>query len=180
MANTYRMVNLDKMQAIKAGNIVSVKWDGGRLQNGTPVLLGNLVTGERELYYAQCTGATAKLAVTGASTEANVYLVAGPEVMYEAGTMIDDFVVATGYPVRAYALYIGDIFTLSSGAYIGTAALGEYLHMVATGDGSTTGLSCWEVTATLPADYKVVAKCIELTTIGYDSNTAAVFEVVRA
>ena len=180
MANSYRMVNLDKLQAIKAGNIVSVKWDGGRLQNGTPVLLGDLVTGERELYYAQCTGATAKLAATGGVSEDNVYLVAGPEVMYEAGTTIDDFVVATGYPVRAYALYIGDIFTLSNNAYAGTAEIGKYLHMIASGDGTVAGLPCWGLTSSLPADYKVVAKCIELTTIGYDSNTAAVFEVVRA
>lgn len=184
MANTYNMVNLDKLQAIKAGNIVSVKWDGGKLQNGIPVLLGNLVTGERELYYAMCTGATAALAVTGHASEAAVYLVANPEVMYEAGTMIDDFIATTGQAMRAYALYVGDEFTLSSGAYIGTAALDEYLHMVATGAGTSTGvdlgMSGWEVTATLPANYKTVAKCIELTTIGYDDNTAATFRVVRA
>ena len=184
MANTYNMVNLDKLQAIKAGNIVSVKWDGGKLQNGIPILLGALVTGERELYYAMCTGATAILAATAAASEATVYLVANPEVMYEAGTMIDDFIATTGQAMRAYALYEGDEFTLSSGAYVGTAALNEYLHMVATGAGATTGvnlgMSCWEVTAVLPPDYKTVAKCIELTTIGYDDNTAATFRVIKA
>ena len=184
MANTYNMVNLDKLQAIKAGNIVSVKWDGGKLQNGIPILLGALVTGERELYYAMCTGATAPLAVTGGTTEASVYLIANPEVMYEAGTMIDDWIATTGQAVRAYALYVSDEFILSSGAYIGTAALNEYLHMVATGAGTSTGvnlgMSQWACTAVFPPDYKTVAKCIELTTIGYDDNTAATFRVIKA
>jgi hypothetical protein len=172
MANTYKMVNLDRLQATKAGGIVSVKWDGGRLENGTPITLGNLVTGETEVFYAQCTGATGTLASSA------VYLVANPEVMYEAGTMIDDFVATTGQIMRAYPLANSDIFTLSSGAYIGgTAALTDYVIMTATG--AANGLSTWILTGTMSAN-RTVGKVIELTTIGYDDNNAASVLIIKA
>jgi len=175
MANTYKMMNLERDTS--GGDIVSVQWDSGKLQNGTPVTLGALVTGEYELYYAQCTGATGTLA------SAQVYVVYSPEVMYEAGTMIDDFYVATGMPARAYGLKEGSIFKISSGAYIGTAAVGDYFIMQATGAGTTTGvdlgLSQFATTSTISAN-KFCAQVIELSTIGYDANTAAVARVIKA
>lgn len=173
MANTYNMVNLDRIQATKAGGIVSVKWDGGKLQNGTPITLGNLVTGETEVFYAQCSGSTGTLASSA------VYLVANPEVMYEAGTMIEDFIATTGQIMRAYPLANSDIFTLSSGAYAGgTAALTDYVIMRSTGT-TTTGMSDWILTGTISAN-RTVGKVIELTTIGYDNNNAAAILIVKA
>ncbi len=172
MANTYKMMNLEKDTS--GGDIVSVQWDGGKLQNGTPVILGDLVTGEREIYYAKCTGATG---IIGTS---QVYVVYSPEVMYAAGTMIDDFYVATGMPARAYGLKEGSIFVITSGAYIGTAAVGDWFVMQATGASSIDpGLSQFATTSTIGTN-KFIAQVIELTTLGYDNNTAAVAQVIRA
>jgi len=167
MANTYRMMNLEKDTS--GGDIVTVQYDGGTLQNGTPVTLGALVTGETEIYYAQCTGATGTLA------SSQVYIVYSPEVMYEAGTMIDDFIIATGAPARAYGLKVGSIFTIpqSTASIVSNATgnVGDYVVMNATGMN-------YVVTSSL-ANFRFGAKVIELTTIGYDGDAAISVKVVN-
>lgn len=175
MANAYRMMNLERDTS--GGDIISVQWDSGKLENGTPITLGALVTGETELYYAQCTGAT------GTLVTAQVYVVYSPEVMYAAGTMIADFYVATGMPARAYGLKEGSIFVITNDAYSATAVVGDYLIMNATGVTGTTGVDAglpnWLVTAAMSAN-KFVAQVIEITTLGYDANVAAAARVIKA
>jgi hypothetical protein len=175
MANAYKMMNLEKDTS--GGDIVSVQWDSGKLENGTPVTLGALVTGETELFYAQCTGAT------GTLVTAQVYVVYAPEVMYAAGTMISDFYVVTGTPARAYGLKEGSIFVITSDAFSATAVVNDYLIMNATGVGATTGvdlgLPIWTVTGSMSAN-KFVAQVIEVTTLGYDANVAFAARVIKA
>jgi hypothetical protein len=169
MANTYKMMNLERDTS--GGDIVSVQWDGGKLQNSMPITLGNLVTGETELYYAYGTGATGTLA------SSQVYVVYSPEVMYEAGTMIDDFIVATGSPARAYGLKVGSQFRISqiASSVQATATVGDCIVMNATGMN-------WIVTAQTAAiaGWRFVAKVIELNTIGYDGDDAISVKVINA
>ena len=170
MANAKRMINLDKCQAVYSGNIESVKWDGGQLENGTPIVLGALATGETELYNILITG------VTGSLASSEVLIVACPEVMYRDDLMASDFYVATGGAARAYHMTIGDIFTVpqctASIVSNATANVGDYLVMNATGMN-------YNVTSSL-ANFRFGAKVIELTTIGYDGDDAISVRVINA
>lgn len=170
MSNAYRMVNLDKIHASYTGNIESVKWDGGILQNSMPCILGGLATGESELYNILYTGATGSLATT------EVLLIAAPEVLYSDEKMDDDFYIATGNACRAYHLTVGDIFTLSNiaSSITSTAATGDCIVPEVTG-------MCWIVTAQTAAlaGWRLVAKVIEVGTIGYDEDTAVSVRVIH-
>lgn len=175
MANTKRMVNLNKIAASYNGNIVSFQWDGGvPLQNGTPIVLGSLVTGEIDLYHSTVTGMSGSLAT------AELLLFASPEVMYEAGNAEDDYYLATGGVGRAYHLTVGDVFTITSGTYEGTAAVGDCIVALVTGT-VVTGLPGYLLTAETAAiaGWRLVSRVIELTTLGYDGDTAAKVRVIK-
>jgi len=173
MANAKRMINLDKCQAVYSGNIESVKWEDGQLENGTPILLGALATGETELFNILVTGSTGALATS------EVLIVVCPEVMYRDDLMASDFYVATGAPARAYHMTVGDVFTIpqctASIISNATAAVGDCVVMNATGMN-------YVVTAQTAAiaSFRFVAKVIELTTIGYDGDAAVSVRVINA
>jgi hypothetical protein len=171
MSNTYRMMNLERDTS--GGDIVTVQWDGGQLQNGMPVTLGALVTGETEIFYAQNTGATGSLATS------QVYIVYSPEVMYEAGKAIDDFIIATASPARAYGLKVGSRFRIpqSTASIVSnvTAAVGDCIVMNATGQNYVVTAQTAAV-----ASFRFVAKVIELNTIGYDGDSAISVQVINA
>ena len=102
-------VRLDKVKAVKSGNIFSVV-AAEELQNGFVGVLGDLETGEREIYEL-VKPATATL------DETPVVLVASPEVNYnESGATnrsLGAFSIAANETARAYELQKYDIFSVS-------------------------------------------------------------------
>ena len=83
------------------------------IDNGNVVKLGNLKTGEREIYIA--TTPAANTAIT------DIVLVASPEVMYDERLKdLADYFNEAGKNVRGYRLHSGDIFSLTADALEGT------------------------------------------------------------
>lgn len=137
-------VNLDKSQAIYAGNIESVVFTTD-VQNGAITTLGAMATGEREV-------------VQGANpvdvTEDEILLVYTPEVLYETGKGILDFVNKAGIPARAYHYTVGDIVTVTDDMIDGTSAVNQYLIPV-------NGSNKLKTAADLSSGTKFAAKVIE-------------------
>lgn len=153
-------VRLDKLQATYAGNIESVKASVD-LKNGEFVALGARVEGERELFQAG--------APTDVETQ-EVLLVASPELTYESGTTILDFVNKAGKPARAYHLYVGDIITVTDDVIDGTSVVGQYLV-------PQNGKTKLAPAADLSDGTRFAAQVIEKTTIYGQPATA--FRVVK-
>lgn len=163
MANAKTIVNLDKIQACYAGNIVSIKYDTGALENGRVVVLNGLADGEREVYNVTTP--------TDVTTQ-EVLLHATPEVLYEAGKTIGDFELAAGKIGRAFHLTVGDVFTITNDGIDGTPVVGQYL----VPQNNSFKLA---VAADLTGGTRFAAEIIELTTLGYDNNSATVVRVVK-
>ena len=99
----------DKVSSSYNGNIESVLIQDGKganieAKNGVFVTLGGLAEMGREV----------KVATLGADKDGDALLVASPEVLYEAGKEIDDFVNEKGKVARAFRLADGDVITLTA------------------------------------------------------------------
>lgn len=116
---TNPIINLDKIQAKKNGNLESLKHTADVAQ-GSVAHVGALVTGSRDVHEL-VTPATATI------TTDEVVLIASPEYSYLPGKSLEDFVNVTGTPMRAYHLTEGDVFTLSDDGIDGTTAVGGYV-----------------------------------------------------
>ena len=118
----------DKVLSSYNGNIESVLIQDGKgnnikADNGVFVKLGKLAGQGREV----------KVATLGADTDGDALLVASPEVLYEAGKEIDDFVNEKGKVARAFRLADGDVITLTADVITGTPAVGETFIVGADG-----------------------------------------------
>jgi hypothetical protein len=161
----YPIVNLDKLQATKSGNLESLKHSAD-VPNGSVAHVGTLVAGERDLFNL-VVPATATLQTT------EVVLVASPEVLYLPGKSLEDFVNLAGIPMRAYHLDRGDIFTISDDGIDGATVEGQY---VIPQNGSLKLVAA----ADLTGNTKFAAKVIKKTTIGFNAKPATVVQVVKA
>lgn len=162
----YPIVNLDKIQAKKNGNLESLKHTAD-LPNGSVVHVGDLVVGTRDVYNV-IVPTTASIAAT------EVILVASPEFSYLPGKSLEDFVNVTGNIMRAYHLTEGDIFTISDDGIDGTTVAGQYVIP----QNASTKLA---VAADLTGGTKFAAKVINKTTIGFGgAKAASVLQVVKA
>ncbi|MEK4025507.1 hypothetical protein [Sporosarcina sp. FSL W7-1283] len=148
-------VNLDKIQAKGDGNIVSVVGDA-TLPNGAVVALGELLDGERELFKA-----------VAPEAEAELLLVAAPEVKYDETQDQLDFETKAGTPVRAYHLKRGDMYQAEHSLFEATPTKGQ----VVTGN-ATYGYK--EAVGTEVTKFKVEA----LTKFGYDRRDMALLRVL--
>lgn len=172
---TKAVVRLDKMQAIYAGNIESVKFfdasdQPASIENGHVVTLVGLLEGEREI----------KKGVAPATTSDDIVLIAGVELMADQTVThgLDEFENPADKPFRAYHLYEGDIFSVSHNALtlIGTApVVGNF---VAVQPGSTK-LKEYDATS-LPADAAFVGKIIATEKWGIRQIPLAVIQVIKA
>lgn len=116
----YGAVRLDKVQGSKTGNLVSIKDATNALQNGMVAMVGALVSGEREVF-------TAVQPVTAKLTTDAVVLIASPEITYNAGETVINFVNSAGAVCRGYELVKGDIVTITDNVISGTTVLNQYV-----------------------------------------------------
>lgn len=101
------IVRLDRVTAVYNGPIESVVYNGGELQNGWVVEVGDLAGGNRDL--REAVKPTAKKRVA---------LIAHPEIRYEeytkADAALEKFSVEAGKAARAYILAPTDIVSISN------------------------------------------------------------------
>lgn len=162
---TYPIVNLDKIQAKKFGNLESLQHTAD-VPNGAVAHVGSLVAGTRDVY---------NLVVPSADSVASeeIVLVASPEYNYLPGKSLEDFVNVAGQPMRAYHLTEGDVFTISDDGIDGATVVGQY---VVPQDGSLK----LAVAADLSGGTRFAAKVIEKRTIGFGSaKPATVVQVIK-
>ena len=156
----------DKVLSSYNGNIESVVVTdaGANYPNGIFVTLGKLVEGEREV----------KTATKAKSGKDDVLLIATPEVMYEAGAEIDDFLNKEEGVARAFRLADGDVITLTNDLVDGTPAVGD---IYVTGSG---GKLVKAGSGNLEAD--AVTKFVVRELAGHEltrKQTATRFDVVK-
>lgn len=123
------------------------------VDNGNVVLLGDLVTGEREIYKASTPAADSDLD--------KIVLVATPEMDYcPCNYGIDKFENAAGATARGYSLKSGCIFSVTKDALVGasTPAVGNIVELAAG-----TKLN---VAASPTASTTQVGKIIAIDTVG--------------
>lgn len=149
------MMNLEKSQAIYAGNIENVQHTA-TMKNGSFVNLGALL---KDDVTAVSVPATATLGT------AEVLLVFQDETSYEEGKTIADFVNPANVPCKAYRLTEGDSWLIAKADVDGTPAVGEYLIPQ---NGSVIPLASATPTAKV---LQVVVKKIDAV-IGYDRAEA--------
>lgn len=149
-------VNLDKISAKGDGNLVSVVSETAVLKNGAVVALGDLKTGERELFNAVAPAVASEL-----------LLVAAPEVTYGDDIGSLDFETPVGQPVRAYHLKRGDMFQVEQSLFTVTPVKND----VVTGN-ATYGYKVAAGTET--TRFKVEA----LTKFGFDRRDMALLRVL--
>lgn len=163
---TNPIVNLDKIQAKKVGNLESLQYTAD-VANGSVAMVGDLVTGERELKNV-VVPATAKL------TSDEVVLIASPEVNYLPGKSLEDFVNLANQPMRAYHLTIGDIFTISDDGIDGTTVVDQYVIP----QNASLKLAA---AADLTGGTRFAAKVISKGNIGFgNAKAATTVQVVKA
>lgn len=112
-------IRLDKVQATRTGAISSVK-SAVDLQNGVVVFAHALAAGERDAL-AAVQPATATI------TTDEVLLVASPEITYNAGETVVDFINKAGSIARAIHLKVGDVVTITDNVITGSTVVGQYL-----------------------------------------------------
>lgn len=162
----YPIVNLDKLQAKKNGNLESLQHTVD-VPNGSVAHVGTLVSGTRNVFNV-VVPATATIGNT------EVVLIASPEYNYLPGKSLEDFVNVTGTNMRAYHLHAGDIFTISDDGIDGTTVVGQYLI-------PQNGSLKLAAAADLSGGTKFAAKVINKTTIGFgNAKAATVVQVVKA
>ncbi|OZB98028.1 hypothetical protein [Paenibacillus sp. XY044] len=110
-------IRKDKMQSVVAGNIESIVL-AADTQNGQVVALGSPVANERELVNG--------VAPTDVTTQ-EILIVSSPELVYEKGKGLLDFVNKAGKPSRADHFYVGDIVTVTDDVIDGVSAVDKYL-----------------------------------------------------
>lgn len=111
------VVNLDKLQATKAGNIESIVADID-LDNGSVVTIGG---------FADMGGEVVTATAPANVEEDEILLVASPETVYDEREQIYDFYNPKGYRGRAFHLYVGDYVSVSTNMIEGTPVKGKYL-----------------------------------------------------
>ena len=129
----YAIVRTDKMEGSWNGAaLISLKYlpsgTATAIENGNVVLVGALVSGEREVYSASTPSANSALA--------SIALVATPEVMAdERKKNLNEFRNEAGEICRGYMLRSGDIFSVTTDgitAVSGTApAVGQLAELAA-------------------------------------------------
>lgn len=113
---TYACVRTDNMSGTVQGkNLVSLKYNG-EIENGSVVVVGGYIDGEREVRNAT---APAK-----DSTLRDLALIATPEVIKDKDYYsIANFINEDGDICRGYRLISGDIFSLTKEAFADGASL---------------------------------------------------------
>ncbi|AKQ08535.1 hypothetical protein PQE66_gp220 [Bacillus phage PBC2] len=166
------IVRKDKLLAGYNGNLESVIVHDSadktlEITNGVFVTLGALLAGQRETRKANLTKA-------GDHTK-DVYLIHNSEVMYdERKYKLADFRIRAGKVARAYRLYDGDIFTLTTDLFNGTVAVGDKLIV-----GKDGKLGKEDATNKV-VDAKVIFEVIEDAGFELDMNMGAfAVQVVR-
>lgn len=137
------------------------------MTNGLFVQLGELVTGETELYQVKTPAVEADLLD-------EFLLHVTPEVdpdPRKAG--LKHFVVEAGVQGRAYHLVKGDVFTLTADLFDGTPVVGEFAV-------PQVGSLKLEPSDTVPATVSLALKVERKTTLGYDNSDAYQLRVVKA
>lgn len=124
------IVRKDKLLAGYNGNLESVIVHDQanktlEITNGVFVTIGGLLVGRE----------TKKATLTKVGDHVKeVYLIHNSEVMYdERKYKLADFRIRAGKVARAYRLYDGDIFTLTTDLFNGTVAVGDNLIVGANG-----------------------------------------------
>jgi hypothetical protein len=159
------IVNLDKLQAKKNGNLESLQYTSD-VPNGYVAHVGSLVSGTRNVF-------NAVLPTTASIANTEVVLIASPEYNYLPGKSLEDFINPAGLNMRAYHLHAGDIFTVSDDAIDGTTVVGQYLIP----QNASMKLAA---AADLTGGTKFAAKVIDKKTIGFGGAKAAtVVQVVK-
>ncbi|UUV46428.1 capsid stabilizing protein [Bacillus phage vB_BanS-Thrax3] len=164
------IVRKDKLLAGYNGNLESVIVHDSadktlEITNGVFVTLGALLAGQRETRKANLTK-------VGDHTK-DVFLIHNSEVMYDERLYkLADFRIRAGKVARAYRLYDGDIFTLTTDLFNGTVKVGDKLIVGANGK---LGKDDTKV-----AEAKVVFEVIEDAGFELDMNMGAfAVQVVR-
>lgn len=156
------MMNFEKSQAVKIGNIENVQHTAD-MKNGSFVNLGAKL---KDDVRAVSVPATATL------DTAEVLVVFSDETSYEEGKTINDFVNKANVPARAYHLYEGDSWLIDNTDFDGTAVVGEYLIPQ---NGSVVPLASATPTGN---SLQVVVEDIDQT-IGYGRRPATRVKVAR-
>ena len=111
---SYGIVRTDLMSGTKQpADLLSAKYNVGgtdtAIENGRVVLIGTLLSGEREVY-----AATAPLANSALD---NVALVASVELLYdERQKNLDEFINEAGDVIRCFRLRSGNVFSVTAEA----------------------------------------------------------------
>lgn len=110
----YACVRTDNMSGTVEGkNLVSLKYDG-EIENGSVVVVGDYVDGEREVRTATAPTKDAKVR--------DLALIATPEVIKDkAYHSIANFINNEGSICRGYRLTPGDIFSVTKEAFVSGA-----------------------------------------------------------
>ncbi len=121
MSNTvYGAILIEKCQAIRSGNIKSIKLAATPLENGSVFYADSLVSGEREVYQVV-------IPATAALATGNLLIHASVPTNYLAGYTIVNYVLEGGKIGRAYVPSIGDVFTISDSVISGTTTVDQFL-----------------------------------------------------
>ncbi|MBR3267898.1 MAG: hypothetical protein IKI58_04110 [Oscillospiraceae bacterium] len=123
------------------------------IDNGNVVLVGDLITGEREIYSATTPAANSDLKDIG--------LIATPEMKYcQCDYALDKFENEAGAPARAYRLTPGCIFSVTADALssASTPAVGNLVELAAG-----TKL---KVVSSATSGSTQVGKIIDINTVG--------------
>lgn len=158
------IVNLDKIQARKTGNLTPVVFTEV-VKNGAVFHLGDLVAGERELH---------KALKPAASTVDVLPLVlhASVEMGYNPREYaLKHFELAVGEEGRGVHLEEGDIFTMTADAFDGAPVVNQFVVPQA----DKTQL---KPAATIGTT-RFVGKVIESTILGFDGSPAFAIQVVK-
>lgn len=156
MATTNAIVRTDLMHGTdNPADLVSVKYQvsdvNTAIENGNVVVVGGLLTGEREVRKATKPTATTPLN--------QLALIATPEMIYDETPRktFADFINEAGVPARGYRLRSGDVFSATMEAFGGRATLGD----VVVGDiVETQADTKLNIVATLTASSTQVGKVI--------------------
>jgi hypothetical protein len=161
----YPIVNLDKLQAKKNGNLESLQHTAD-VPQGTVAHVGSLVAGTRDVF-------NVVVPSTASILTDEVVLIASPEYNYLPGKSLEDFVNVTGLNMRAYHLHVGDTFTISDDGIDGTTVEGQFII-------PQNASMKLKAAADLTGGTRFAAKVIKKTTIGFTGKPATVVKVVKA
>jgi len=117
------------------------------IENGNVVVIGGLVSGEREIYTSTTPTATSALATIG--------LVTTPEVLADERLKnLSDFRNEAGEVITVDKLFSGDVFSVTAAGITGTAVVGSIIELAAS--------SILKAVATLTAGSTKVGTVIDI------------------